>query len=351
LALQCLSEAELKSFLKKLIPSPVRKSVRRLLAEARILRFQWLTRLANKCGYEIVRLDDFYSPVPNVAKLEQNLDRWFKPSELAGVQFNLQRMKEMLVGLAGKYSPEFARIPAYREIKAKGFGPGFPVFDAMVLYSMVRELKPSRFIEIGSGLSTYYCWLAAQANQQEGRPVAMTSIDPYPSRSLQSLPGIEIIAKEVQDVELAFFDALQAGDILFVDSTHILKLDGDVPFLHLEVIPRVQKGVVVHVHDVPFPYNVPCPPEEWVLNRRSWPVFWNEAMLLQAFLSYNESFQVLLSAPLIRHFDEEFLRREVPLYKELEAETITIPCSVWIERVKWSAVLLRLISPEAVGIV
>ena len=95
--------------------------------------------------------------------------------------------------------------------------------------------------------------------------------------------------------------------MLFIDSSHIVKIDGEVPYLYLEVIPRLKKGVITHIHDTPFPYNVPYPPQLWIFDRE-WPVFWNEAMLLQAFLCYNDAFKILVSMPLLRYFDEDFLR-------------------------------------------
>ena len=85
---------------------------------------------------------------------------------------------------------------------------------------------------------------------------------------------------------MSFFGQLQKDDVLFIDSSHVLKIDGDVPFLYLEVLPTLNVGVVVHIHDVPFPYNIPYPPQLWVFSQE-WPMLWNEAMVVQAFLSFN----------------------------------------------------------------
>ena len=99
----------------------------------------------------------------------------------------------------------------------------------------------------------------------------MTCVEPYPYEKLFSIPQIKVVKKEVQDVELSIFEELDAGDILFIDSTHIVKVDGDVPYLFLEVLPRLKKGVIIHVHDISFPYNVPYPPELYIFNRYKWP--------------------------------------------------------------------------------
>ena len=106
-----------------------------------------------------------------------------------------------------------------------------------------------------------------------------------------------------------------------------MKIDGDVPYLYLEVIPKLKPGCFVHVHDVHFPYNVPFPSELYVLSPK-WPVFWNEAMLLQAFLSYNDSYEIVMSMPLLRFFCEDFLKAVVPGYRPVEISPTTILTSV-----------------------
>src|SRR5262249_33139884 len=90
--------------------------------------------------------------------------------------------------------------------------------------------------------------------------------------------------KQVQNVDLTTFQKLERDDVLFIDSSHVLKIDGDVPFLYLEVLPSLSAGTVVHIHDVPFPYNIPYPPDLWVF--QVWPVWWNEAMVVQSFLCF-----------------------------------------------------------------
>jgi len=130
---------------------------------------------------------------------------------------------------------------------------------------------------------------------------------------------------------VSFFGQLQKDDVLFIDSSHVLKIDGDVPFLYLEVLPTLNVGVVVHIHDVPFPYNIPYPPQLWVFSQE-WPMLWNEAMVVQAFLSFNRNFRVIMSTPLIRYFDEDFLRKSIPIYESIEQNPNTFS-SLWLRRV------------------
>jgi len=136
----------------------------------------------------------------------------------------------------------------------------------------------------------------------------------------------------VQDVPLEHFKSLEAGDVLFIDSTHALKIDSDVAFLFMEALPLVSRGVLVHIHDIPFPYNVPFPADTWLFGER-WPVYWQEAMVVQAFLAFNESFEVLLSTPMIRHFDEQFLTSRFADYRTL-AEDSNLPSSLWLRRTR-----------------
>lgn len=298
----------------------------------RFLVDHYTAKMLNEYGLNVSRIEDFYSPLPVISHLQKSKERWAKPSGLAGVNYDLESMKKLVTSLICEFGEEYAKVPSYAENVKAGFGPGYTPLDAMVLYMMIRRIKPKRYFEVGSGLSTYYCSLAASQNAKEGRKPAITCVEPYPYEKLASFPGIHLIRKEVQELDISEFDCLEAGDVLFIDSSHAVRIDGDVPFLYLEVIPRLKKGVLLHIHDIPFPYNIPFPPQYWVLGR-DWPMFWNEAMLLQAFLAYNDSYQIRLSTPLIRHFDEKFLKSSIPGYQSVEQDPNTFS-SIWVEKVK-----------------
>jgi hypothetical protein len=257
--------------------------------------------------------------------------RWNRPSRLAGIEYDLDAMKQLFTTLLTTYGSEWTELPSYSEVQRIGFGPGYTSVDALTLYVMMRHLKPSRYLEVGSGVSTYYCSLAAARNAAENRPLKITCVEPYPYEKLSTVPGIELHVKEVQDMDLAVFDALTAGDVLFIDSSHVLAIDGDVPLLFLEVLPRLAAGVIVHIHDVPFPYNFPYPADTWIL-RDQGPVAWNEAMVVQAFLCGNRNFEVTLSTPLLRHFDEGFLKRLIPSYETIDQNPNAFS-SLWIRKV------------------
>lgn len=280
------------------------------------------------CGYSISRAKDFYSPLPSRSRLFRNKQRWQKPSSMRGITYDLNKMKAYLWDLISKYYSEFAQLPPYSQVIQSGFGPGYTAIDALLLYMLIRDRKPSRYVEVGSGVSTYYASAAAKVNTADGYPLNIKCIEPHPYKALLNIPNIECCQREVQDLDYSIFSSLDANDILFIDSSHVLKLDGDVPFLYLEVLPALRSGVLVHVHDVPFPYNIPYPPELWVFGSR-WPMFWNEAMLLQAFLCFNKRFEILMSTPLIRYLEESFLTRVVPSYRPVAEEPNTFS-SIWL---------------------
>lgn len=322
---------KIKSAIMRSLPASARTALRGLKRNA--TRGQ--RRLFEAMGYRVALRADYYSPLPLQSSLERNERRWNKPSSMAGVAVDVDLYKRRLGELIGKYAEELRALPPYAEVVSLGFGPGYTELDALLLYMMIRETKPRRYLEVGSGVSTYYCSLAAARNAQEGHPLAIRCIEPFPFAKLKSIAGIEIVQSEVQDADPDLFLQLEANDILFIDSSHALTIDGDIPFLFLEVLPRVQKGLLIHIHDISFPYNIPYPVEYWVLGRHErapyWPMYWNEAMVVQAFLAFNSAFVIEMSTPMIRHYDEPFLAAAVPNYKPIQMEPNTFS-SLWIRR-------------------
>lgn len=296
----------------------------------RIRLAQWFFGLF---GFNIVKKADYYSVLPVLSEIEQTRERWEKPSALTGVDIDVAVLEKNLGTLADSWEEEFLRETGdYVTNTRKGFGPGYPQFDARTLYYMLREHKPKRYLEVGSGLSTYYTSLAAKKNAEEGSPLQITCIEPYPFDSLRTIEGFELIEGFVQDVPLERFEELEAGDVLFIDSSHALKIDSDVAFLFMEALPRVKPGVIVHIHDIHFPYNHPFPADFWLFGER-WPVYWQEVMVVQAFLAFNESFEVQLSTPMLRHHDEDFLINRFENYTPL-AQDQNPPSSLWLQRIK-----------------
>lgn len=320
----------MKTIIKKTVPD----SAWQLLRQSKRTSIKTTRRVAETLGYNIAKKSDYSSPLPVESQLEKNVRRWNQPSAMCGVSYEVEDYKKTLEAIMAKYWDEFQALPPYQQNKSIGFGPGYPELDALLLYMMLRDIQPKKYLEIGSGLSTYYCSLAARENARNNRPLHIQCVEPYPFAQLYSIPGIEVTQDEVQNVDKDLFLQLEEGDVLFIDSSHVLKIDGDVPFLYLEILPQLQSGVIIHIHDMPFPYNIPYPPEQWILGKEKsspyWPMYWNEAMLLQAFLAFNPRFEIIMSTPLIRYFDEQFLRDMIPLYKSLTEEPDTFS-SIWLK--------------------
>jgi hypothetical protein len=176
---------------------------------------------------------------------------------------------------------------------------------------MVRQFQPRLIIEIGSGLSSL---LLAQAAARNGSS-SLTCVEPFPREFLRKgFPGLQsLIEKKVQDINLEFFSQLESGDMLFIDSSHTVKIGGDVNYLFLEVLPRLKPGVIVHVHDIflPFEYR-----RDWVMDQFR---FWSEQYLLQAFLSFNSEFEVLMANRYLAHRYPEDIEAAFPILESLKA--------------------------------
>ncbi len=294
----------------------------------------WMRKTVSALGWEVYPSRDFYSPIPVLSELERTREQWDVPSEMVGVDYDLDSMKALAGEMVEAFGDEYQALTPYQENKKLGMGPGFTEIDAQTLYMMLRHLKPKRYIEIGSGFSTYYAWMAINKNREEGRESSFKVVDPYPRDKLKTLDGIDLTVSFVQDVPLSYFDELQDGDVFFIDTTHVLKVGGDVAYLYLEIVPRLNPGVTIHAHDIHFPYNVPHPAEQYVFGTK-WPQVWTESMILQAFLAYNDRFKITYSAPMLRHFDPDFLARTLPGYRAtIPKDYDTHFGSVWFRRTR-----------------
>ena len=324
--------ASAKQRAARVLPRPVVELLDTAVFRVRRARIRAIQRFFGLFGFNIVKKDDYYSTLPVLAEIEQTRARWDRPSELVGIDLDVPAMTETLRDLAERWDEEFRSVTGdYLANTRQGFGPGYPQLDARTLYFMLREHRPARYLEIGSGLSTYYASMAARQNAADGSPLQITCVEPYPFDALRTLDNFELVEGFVQDVPLSTFEALEAGDVLFIDSSHALKIDSDVAFLFLEVLPRLAPGVIVHIHDVHLPFNGPFPADTWLFGER-WPVYWNEAMVVQIFLAHSSAYRVLLSTPLIRHEDEAVLTELFDDYTPV-AHDRNPPSSLWLRRV------------------
>ena len=231
----------------------------------------------------------FYSPLPDARMVAAARARAFDEAddgELPGIALNV----EAQLALLQEFAQWRTQLPYSAQATARARfhldNPYFSYGDAVILFGMLRRFRPRRIIEVGSGYSSAAMLDAAEMNPEA--PIEFTFIEPHPDRLLDLLRPADrnhqvIETLPVQNVPLTQFESLQANDILFIDSSHVLKIGSDVQHLLFQVLPRLQAGVLVHFHDVLWPFEYP---ELWFRQGRAW----NEAYVLRAFLQYNDTF-------------------------------------------------------------
>lgn len=244
----------------------------------------------------------YYAPVADVLDLEESKQYWARRSSMLGIDVDLRRQGELLRQTVMPFQAEYFGNRAFLEGQERGYGPGFGFIEAQCYHGVLRALKPRRIIEVGAGVSTHCAQEALRLNGAGGAVAAITVIEPYPSDFLRR-SGVQLIEDQVQRVAPSIFESLTAGDILFIDSTHAVKPGGDVVYLYLEVLPRLKPGVVVHIHDIYFPY-LHQPDLLHTLFQ------WNETALLQALMTSNPRLSILFCLSHL-HYDAPALLREV----------------------------------------
>ena len=179
--------------------------------------------------------------------------------------------------------------------------------DAECWYQIIRANKPKRIIEIGSGNSTLMAIKAIKKNQSEqlNYTCEHICIEPYEMPWLEQM-DITIIREKVEEMDLSFFSQLKENDILFIDSSHVIRPQGDVLFEYLELLPSLNKGVIVHIHDIFSPRNYP---KSWLQDDIR---FWNEQYLVEAFLSNNDSWEIIASLNFLHHNYYNLLKEVAP---------------------------------------
>lgn len=258
-------------------------------------------RQADKAGVQW-RSTHYYHPTYRDADLPSDVTQ---PRDLPGVDLQGEAQLELLASfafqkeLAQLTAPEAGR-PAFR-YDAGGYGSG----DADALYAMLRHVKPARMIEVGSGHSTLAAAKALARNAAEQRPCEHLCIEPYEKPWLEKA-GVKVIRARVESLGPGFFDQLAAGDVLFIDSSHVIRPFGDVLMLYQAVIPRLAKGVIVHAHDIFTPFDYP---EKWLRADRR---LWNEQYLLEAMLAHTPRYRVLLAMKWLQHYHDPLLARVFP---------------------------------------
>jgi len=269
-------------------------------------RLPWVTGLLKKIGVFPIR-NHYYEPLFDDRHLTDSLN---KPRVLPGIDFDVQSQLRLLSLL--RYAEEFVTFIEEQEPDDFGaiFGPenkSFKSGDAEFLFQMIRYFKPAKVIEIGSGTSTRIARRALSANAREGGSACRhICIEPYEMPWLETFGEIELIRDKVEDCGLVWAEALSEGDLLFIDSSHIIRPQGDVLFEYLHILPQLASGVLVHVHDIFSPRDYL---EPWVKQDVR---FWNEQYLLEATLGNSSRYKVLAALNQLKHDHFGDLKRVCP---------------------------------------
>ena len=299
-----------------------------LLLPRKLMRRKRFFHLWESRGYHVTPVH-FYEPIPDTRALKDDL--WLKHSELVGIDINENKQLELLSLFVTKFKKEYDVLPKNKtsipyEYYVKN--SWLESVDGEILYCMIRYFKPKKIFEIGSGYSTYLSAQAVLKNREEDEDYAceLIAIEPYPNETLKAgFPGLsKLVSKKVEDVPLKDFKKLTENDILFIDSSHVLKIGSDVRYEYLEILPRLNKGVIVHVHDIFLPAEYP---KEWVLKKY---LFWTEQYLLQAFLIFNATFKVLWAGSYMHLKHPDKLEVAFSSYKRGGR----LPKSFWMKKVK-----------------
>jgi predicted O-methyltransferase YrrM len=264
--------------------------------------------------------DHYYEPLFNDKHLKLPLNR---DRHLPGIDLNDAEQLSLLDTF--NYRDELSAMPWEKPADDLSFyynNPSFGPGDAEYLYCMIRHYKPARIIEIGSGYSTLMARRAIEKNKLDnpGYQCNHTCIEPYEMPWLEKT-GVTVIRKLVEETDLSLFKSCGKHDILFIDSSHVIRPQGDVLFEFLEILPLLNPGVIVHVHDIYSPKDYPG---TLLVDN---VLFWNEQYLLEAFLTCNDQFKIIGALNYLKNHYPKEMALHLPL---LESNPTHVPGSFWM---------------------
>lgn len=311
------------------------KLLRRFLALVKIVRsgrlalFERLVDSGEFKSLEYALPGHFYSPIPRFATLAE--------PEMLGSRcddgvIELNKSKQIdCARIFAKWVPDqpwrnvCQIFDANQNLTYTPDNAFFPAGDAMVLYGMIRQLRPKKIVEVGCGYSTAAMLDTVDALNLDTK---IHCIEPFPSRLSQvagDARGYTLTQDFVQNVPLSMFESLESGDILFIDSSHVIKAGSDLEFLLFSVLPSLNSGVVVHFHDIFWPYQYP---ESWNQQGRAW----NEIFAIRCFLMYNSSFEIVYFGSYMEKEHAALVNRLVPDELNFSSDNTPLHSSLWLRK-------------------
>jgi hypothetical protein len=283
-----------------------------ILSRVPYLRYAYWYR--QNCNY---RPGHFYSPVVDRGNLFKRNEQIWRKRELVGIDMNEMMQEKFMKSLKSVMPfPDQKRqvFRFYFDNKTYGYA------DSLVLFSMMLYARPKRIIEVGCGFSS--ALMIDTSMRFFDDKIWFTLIEPHPEISLSKLLRTEdwlyVIQNIVQKVDKEIFSTLQEDDILFIDCSHVSKTGSDVNYLLTEVLPSLNKGVLVHIHDIFYPFEYP---PEWVLDLR---LNWNEIYSVHNFLLFNDAFEIVFFSD---YMQQKYKDGPALFYKDR-------PGSLWLRKTR-----------------
>jgi len=283
--------------------------------------------------FQAYPLGHYYSPIPNSKQILKSLCLNSVSTHDKCLGIDLKEMAQL--DLLNKLSQYYGDLPfTVRPSNSQRFyydNSWFGYADAIVLFCILRYFEPSKVIEVGSGFSSAVM-LDTNDKFLDGS-AQFTFIEPHPNRlntvlNEQDKRKCTMINRPIQEIRTDVFKTLSTNDILFIDSSHVVKSGSDVAHIMFEILPNLNCGVIVHFHDILWPFEYPY---EWFAAGRAW----NEAYFIRAFLQYNKSFDIIYYNSFMNLFHEKHIRRMMPLCLQKSSYKLTeAASSLWLRKVQ-----------------
>lgn len=294
----------------------------RILSKLPYLRYAHLYRknVAHRPGH-------FYSPVVDLDDLESRQAQIWSAKSLKGVNMNEAQQRQLMDDMAeaAKVIP-FSSQPSQNNLRYYFDNKTYAHADGMALFNILLKFKPKRVIEIGSGFSSA---LMLDTNDKVlNNSIHFTFIEPNPDISLRRLlrqedyKNTDVKQQLVQEVDPQIFTTLQENDILMIDNSHVSKTGSDVNYLMSEVLPILNKGVIIHIHDIFYPFEYP---KEWLFEHK---LNWNEIYTVHNFLLFNNTFEILFFSDFVQQQTKAQYADKAPLFFKDR------PSSLWLRKVQ-----------------
>jgi len=297
-------------------------------------RLRTLLEFGQRAGVDILPRH-FYSQIPDIEEL-RSTDHWKRAYTMVDIDGTAadSQVRFLRTVCPPELSVELLDLNLYADACARNGAVGYGPIEADFLYCFARTIQPGRVVQIGAGVATA---VLLRAKEDGDFPLDIVCVDPYPTEFLLDAAreeAVTLIADKAEAVELELLTDLGDGDLLFVDSTHTVKAGSEVNRIILEVLPRLEKGVYVHFHDILFPYDYS--PD--ILGDELF--FWNETVLLHAFLIGNARCTLRAALSMI-HYERPWILRElIPTYeprthvdglRSSAADGGHFPCSAYLQ--------------------